>query len=776
MLPVLVFSAAGLFFGLSLYPLNPLWLGALLVLYATILSFRPKFWLFLLPAILPAANLSPWSGSLFIEELDYFVLATLVVEYVRLARTPVTTRFSAAVAWLLAVLAISYAVSAWIGLMPIPEWSVNALSNYMGRFNSLRILKPFLWALLLLPILRRTLDRDALLKLLVPGMLAGLTFVCASGIWERMTFPGLMDFSSDYRITAPFPEMHVGGAALDAYLALTMPFALGVLLYGQTFLSRAMAGVITAAGAYITLVTFSRGLYAGLALSAVLLIFSQARIFAAKKTLRLPGFVAILLLMGGTLIWTFDVAGYRGLAAETLIFAAAVFLGGREAGAGTSSILPAILLSAVVVGLSTLFPKGAYMGYALSAATFAAVSILGITRAGNVEKWLAWPAFIGMGVAHILLCLHWGGARAEMAAIAGVIAALFIVISNRSMAAPIWRFSAQSGSLFGASLLLMALATPVLANSYMSHRMASTEKDLGTRETHWENVAGMVSDDWASRIWGMGLGRLPDLYFWKNKSGETPGSYQLGREHEEGFLRLSGSRFDGGGESLHYGQRISVNPNQTYSLEFMARTHFEGELAQVSLCAKYLIYFYGACQVFSQAIVPDGQWHEYRAAMPSGNLGAGAWYARPTIQLSLSSERGAGYFDITRVRLSGADGNNLISNDDFSHGWARWFFTSDHYHLPWHAKSLLLNLYFDQGFFGVFAFMMLFGAGVIRAFTMAVRGQYEGSVFLASFAGFAIVGLFDSILDFPRLALLFYLLLFSSLLVPVRAIFASQKN
>ena len=43
-------------------------------------------------------------------------------------------------------------------------------------------------------------------------------------VWERYAFTGLLNFSSDYRATGMFWEMHVGGAALDGYLALGVPF------------------------------------------------------------------------------------------------------------------------------------------------------------------------------------------------------------------------------------------------------------------------------------------------------------------------------------------------------------------------------------------------------------------------------------------------------------------------------------------------------------------------------------------------------------------------
>ncbi len=61
---------------------------------------------------------------------------------------------------------------------------------------------------------------------------AGLGVVALGALWEHVAFPGLLNFSTDYRSTSVFWEMHVGGAALDGYLALAMPFA-GALALGS---------------------------------------------------------------------------------------------------------------------------------------------------------------------------------------------------------------------------------------------------------------------------------------------------------------------------------------------------------------------------------------------------------------------------------------------------------------------------------------------------------------------------------------------------------------
>ena len=50
-------------------------------------------------------------------------------------------------------------------------------------------------------------------------MLAGLCGVVFIALWERLAFPGLTNFSEDYRVISTFGAMHVGGSAIDGYLA-----------------------------------------------------------------------------------------------------------------------------------------------------------------------------------------------------------------------------------------------------------------------------------------------------------------------------------------------------------------------------------------------------------------------------------------------------------------------------------------------------------------------------------------------------------------------------
>src|SRR5690606_10039766 len=56
--------------GLLAYPVGTLWLIAALTGYAALLWRYPAIWLFAVPALLPALDLSPWTGRLMLDEFD----------------------------------------------------------------------------------------------------------------------------------------------------------------------------------------------------------------------------------------------------------------------------------------------------------------------------------------------------------------------------------------------------------------------------------------------------------------------------------------------------------------------------------------------------------------------------------------------------------------------------------------------------------------------------------------------------------------------------------
>ncbi|WP_144264596.1 hypothetical protein [Polaromonas sp. C04] len=261
---------------------HPLWPGAALAIFALwcfVVACRPGVWLLVVPACLPFLNFSPWTGWLVFEEFDILLLGTLAGGYVRLAwsfyadATSGLKRLPPAFLGITVLLAASGLLALLRGFADAGGFSFDWFAGYTDPLNSLRVFKSLGFALMLIPLLQQELARARVLagQRLATGMVLGLTVVALAVVWERAAFPGLFDFSEHYRTVALFWEMHVGGAAIDAYLALTSPFVVWALVAARRPLPWAGAAALALVVAYACSTTFSRGVYFAVAGSLVLL-------------------------------------------------------------------------------------------------------------------------------------------------------------------------------------------------------------------------------------------------------------------------------------------------------------------------------------------------------------------------------------------------------------------------------------------------------------------------------------------------------------------------
>lgn len=264
---------ASLGLGLSVHhPLWPVAMPTLWLLWVIVVAWQPRVWLFSIPAALPAANLSPWTGWLLFDEFDLLVLGVLCALQGRslLAQRPVQPPPESVAGpsyptlirlqWCVLVVGL---ILGWRGGEPT---SAHLFASHHDAWWSLRASKSWAWALLLWPWIRAELQRspEASLSLVGRGMLVGLAIVTTACLYERAAYPGLLDFQSHYRTTALFWEMHVGGAAIDSYLAAATPFAAWALWRAyerRRFLPWLLAGVFSVLVVYAGLTTFARGLY-----------------------------------------------------------------------------------------------------------------------------------------------------------------------------------------------------------------------------------------------------------------------------------------------------------------------------------------------------------------------------------------------------------------------------------------------------------------------------------------------------------------------------------
>ncbi|MBC7502275.1 MAG: O-antigen ligase family protein [Herminiimonas sp.] len=270
---LILLTAAMLGLGLAEYPFLG-WILGLLALYAVLLIKWPRAPLVLLPALLPVLDFAPLTGRFFLDEFDLLILTTLIVSQCRSDVSAGPVRFPSMAGALAGLLALSTVVAAGSGMWPLQWPDINAFNNYYSSFNGLRVAKGLLWCGLLLPAIRHELGRDAAAthRLFGLGMTLGVAAAAAIVLWERSAFTGLFNFGSGYRVTGAFSAMHVGGAYIEGYFVLGLPFvAWGALIHRKWPWRLFCLGVFIA-GVYCMMVTYARGGYVAMLLGIVALV------------------------------------------------------------------------------------------------------------------------------------------------------------------------------------------------------------------------------------------------------------------------------------------------------------------------------------------------------------------------------------------------------------------------------------------------------------------------------------------------------------------------
>ena len=294
------------------FPAFPWLLTALLLACAAAAAWRPALALAIVPALMPALDLAPWSGRLYWDEFDLLLTVCLAVAWLRTARSTSAARAAATpriTNLLFAVLGLSLLLSTARALWPWPAIDDNSFSSYFSAFNALRIAKGAVWAALFMAVWHRLDDaRGSAARMFGTGMVVGLALTVAIVLWERSSFVNLLDFHADYRVTGPFSAMHKGGAYIECYLAVGAAYALAWLLQTRAWPTRALAALLFTASCYAMMVTYSRNGYAALVVVVLLglALLGAGAHTLARRWLLAGGVVATL----AAVVWPIATTGF----------------------------------------------------------------------------------------------------------------------------------------------------------------------------------------------------------------------------------------------------------------------------------------------------------------------------------------------------------------------------------------------------------------------------------------------------------------------------------
>lgn len=742
------------------HPLSPVLAVAGVALLAVAQAAWPPLWLVALPSLLPWLGLGAWTGWLVVEEMDLAILAVATGAYLRWAVRPGprlrASRVSRGVrAWgqvLLLLWTASVLVALHRGVADAGGWVFGWWQGWREPLNALRLAKPTLAALLLLPLWWRLQQRPGQrcadqLSLGMTLALAGITLWC---VWERWAFPGLLNMATDYRTTGPFWETHVGGAALDISLALTLPFALRLTWRAPTPAALVAAALVLLGGVYASLTTFSRIVYLALPVGAAVLWWLQRRqdVAAAPQAGSGHGALSALLLCLGIAVlgaWMFPTAGYRGVLALLGSTVLLLLLVPRSVGQparcwamawGLGLGLGALLLAGV-----WQLPKVAYLAYAVVTIATAALLLLPATL-----PWLAGAGFVVQLGCMALVAVVWGGRPAALAALvaAAVLAVVWLLLGRRAQSP--WPSGLRwLGGTSGALAVVLAAVSVFSAGDYMASRLGQTGTDRADRSSHWRD--GLALNQGTVSKWlGQGLGRYADLYALNNRLDARPGDVRLVVAEGGQAMRLvAGNHMLGHGELLRLSQRIASPPANGLVATLQVRAN--GPLVlHAEVCAKHLLYDEG-CRMADLSVQAAGPgWQTLRLPLPDTAVATPAFTV-----FSVATMAPRQPLDLRAVALTDAAGRQWLNNPDFTEGGARWFITSDRHHLPWHAKNMGVHLVVEQGALGLLTLVML-TLGALVAVVGPLRAHPLGPALGAAVLGCWVVGSVDSVLDMPRVA------------------------
>lgn len=770
----------------SHYPRWPALAAALLVLSSAAAYRWADRWPWLMLAPLPLLGFAPWTGWISFEELDLLVLSVAAGGYLARAR-PGLHASARPLLWTpgQALLLLAYAASLGLavqrGLEDAGGFGFGWFQGYLEPMNSLRAAKAFFWVLLLLPVWSRAArlaERGGIGfdRLVIGSLCLYLLAASLPALAERWAYTGLLNFSADYRTTGSFWEMHVGGATLDGALALGLPFVLAGLLRFRSPRLFAPLLVLALLAAYVVLTSFSRGLYLALLLSTLLLLWLWWRGHVvprqqAHRLARLRG-LALVLAMALVAAWLlFPAGGYRVVLALLLCLMA--LLGTRrEPGDWTALQRGLVLFSAAVLGIflslasagvAARVPKSAYVLSLLASLLCLLLGRRG-TRLGVLRELLMWAAWYwSLGQVAVVAWSWSGSVELSMVAWPLLGLALMPLLAGR----PAWQLEGLSWRVRGAALGLLLLGAmlvgSLLGGAYLGSRLGTTDRDMGTRSQHWRQGLALLEGS-TQQWWGRGAGRFASANFFAAAAGDQgrPGDYRVvSQDGKNALVLTAGTHTLGWGELLRVSQRVDA-PEGPITLR--ARLRAEQDLSfHAELCNKHLLYDDGCIDKTVAVKAKPGQWQDLTLVLGQRAQWGGRWYAPESVVFSVALPSRGRMLMVSDLRLSDARGRELLRNGDFGAEMAYWLFSSDKLHLPWHMKSLPLHVLFEQGLVGLGLWSALLWMALWRLSLGPARKHELAPALAAALLGFLVVGLFDSLIDAPRAAFMFYALLLLAL-------------
>ncbi len=298
-----------------------------------------------------------------------------------------------------------------------------------------------------------------------------------------------------------------------------------------------------------------------------------------------------------------------------------------------------------------------------------------------------------------------------------------------------------------ATLLVLAGLAAAVVFTGMRERFAQTSGEFTTREGNWRAGLAVRDTGVLPTLFGMGLGTYQRAMLVRSPVNK-PSDLCLRRLGDTDMLER---RIE---SPFYLGQKIITDGLPVHA-HLQARPIDRPNTVGVSLCDKVLLYS-DNCQGGEIRLPVIARWETLDLDLPTAALGAGAldgWLHR-LVEFSVAAHHGR--IEVRDIRLTDAAGHELLVNGDFSAELNRWLFTDDS-HVSWRMLNVYLMLFFETGVLGLAAYLALAGFAMISGLAAARAGVAGAAPVVGAVAAFLISGLFDNVLEAPRIATLFFL-------------------
>jgi hypothetical protein len=304
-------------------------------------------------------------------------------------------------------------------------------------------------------------------------------------------------------------------------------------------------------------------------------------------------------------------------------------------------------------------------------------------------------------------------------------------------------------------VLVLAALAAVADFTGMYHRFAESETALATREQNWRAGLAVRDRDIPTDLFGMGLGSYQRVMLSRSPVNR-PSDLVLDRDAAGPYVSMRVET------PFYLGQKITVPDSGPWHLTFRSRSP-DGMTASALICDKVLLYS-DNCQAANSGPGVPNRWTTVRATIPTDGLGRRALFGllRRPVELSLSGRIGH-RIEVRDISLTDDSGRSMLVNGDFRHGLDRWLFTDDS-HVSWRMLSQYLMLWFETGILGLAAFAALTSLTLAGGVRGLAGGSVTGAAVAGAVAGFMISGLFDNVLEAPRVATLLFLVCWCGLI------------